>query len=97
MTLFKEEKLYRIEIISKCEVLGLKESFFGAPYPSIDNIRKGNFGYIPVGTKGWVMKKWGKPYFLPNQNQEGLDLFVPADQPIVLIPYHKIKDRYKKL
>jgi hypothetical protein len=51
---------------------------------------------IPAGCEGWSIKKWGRTYFLPDENQNGIEQFTPTDQPFVLIPYHKIKDSYKK-
>jgi len=42
-----------------------------------------------------VIDKFGKKYFTPDEDQAGLDLFTPADQPNILIPYRKIEDSYK--
>jgi hypothetical protein len=61
------------------------------------NTLKKNWGTIPAGTKGWVVKKWGKKYFSADENQPEIKLFTPTDQPYVLIPYSKIKDAYKKI
>ncbi|PJI10268.1 hypothetical protein CUB90_02045 [Clostridium sp. CT7] len=63
--------------------------------PSFQSFENGSFGFIPSGTKGWVIKKYNRKYFLPDGGQNGLDLFVPADQNNVLIPFAKIEDAYK--
>ncbi len=93
MKIFEEKKLYRVEIIKSCPVIN---AISGKSYlPSSDSVKEGSFGFIPVGTKGWVIEKFGKKYFTPDEDQEGLDLFTPADQPNILIPYRKIEDSYK--
>ncbi|PAB56220.1 hypothetical protein CCE28_21095 [Anaeromicrobium sediminis] len=66
--------------------------------PSLESVEKnGNFGSIPIRTKGWVIKKFGKKYFRADENQDGIDLFTPANQPIALIPYRAIEGHYKKI
>jgi hypothetical protein len=65
--------------------------------PFKEAFKKGNFGFIPTGTKGWVVTKHNKKYFLPDENQAGLDLFMPSDQNSILIALDKIKDAYKVL
>ncbi|WP_034262050.1 hypothetical protein [Bacillus sp. J33] len=96
-SVFKEEKLYRIQIIKPCQVIGILDNVFGGFYPFLDDIKEENWGIIPAGCEGWIFKKWGRTYFLPDENQNGIEQFTPTDQPFVLIPYHKIKDSYKKL
>lgn len=99
MNFFKEEKLYRVEIIKKCCALDAAQQTFGTNkyLPHAESFKKGDFGFIPVGTKGWVMKKFNKEYFLPDEDQEGLDLFISADQNNVLISYDKIKEYCKHI
>jgi len=67
----------------------------GAAMPSFESVEKnGNCDSIRSEIKGWVVEKFfGGQYFRPDENQEGIDLFTPANQPIVLIPYNKIKPR----
>ncbi|QEK13538.1 hypothetical protein FQB35_00405 [Crassaminicella thermophila] len=66
--------------------------------PSFESVEKnGNYASIPNGIKGWVVEKFGRKYFRPDENQEGIDLFTPANQPIVLIPYNKVKGHYKRI
>lgn len=59
MAFFKEQELYKVEIIKSCP---LARSFFDIVLarhymPSMDSLEIGNIGSIPVGTKGWVIKK----------------------------------------
>ncbi|MEQ8156767.1 MAG: hypothetical protein ABRQ25_18135 [Clostridiaceae bacterium] len=94
MSFLEKKNLYRIEITERCYIYPLG----GNAMPSFESVEKnGNFASIPVGMKGWVIERWGKKYFRPDENQEGIDLFSPANQPIVLIPYDKIQGRYKKI
>jgi len=97
MSFFETKKLYRIEITERCyyypPMCGT-----GTAMPSFESVNKnGNWGSIPNGIKGWVIEKFRKKYFRPDENQEGIDLFTPANQPIVLIPYDKIEGHYKKI
>ncbi|WP_407544796.1 hypothetical protein [Priestia sp. HNGD-A6] len=34
-------------------------------------------------------------YFSPDPNQKGIERFTPPDQPYVLIPYKKVKNKYR--
>lgn len=95
MTFFNDKKLYRVEIVKSCPVI---KNFFNIMFnseaylPSPDSFKQGTFGFIPVGIKGWVIKKWGKLWFSPDEKQEGLDLFLPSGQDCVLISYNKVKN-----
>lgn len=96
MSFLETKKLYRIKITERC--------YCSPPYgtgtamPSFQSVKKnGNFGSIPKGFTGWIVEKLGKKYFRPGENQEGIELFTPANQPIVLIPYSKIDGNYKKI
>jgi hypothetical protein len=95
----KTVNLYRIEITEPCDVTGILSNLFGGFYPFIENDMnvKKNWGSIPAGVQGWIVKKWGRKYFSPDENQPGIELFTPTDQPYVLIPYEKIKNSYKKI
>lgn len=99
MSFFKEERIYRVEVIEMCQAINFMQSLFSEDryLPSQESFKKGSFGYISVGTKGWVVRKFGKLYFTPDKNQEGLDLFLPAGQTDVLISYNKIKHFCRKL
>lgn len=98
MKFFEQKQLFRIEITKKCTVVNGLMSMISRGYlPSLESSQKGSFGFIPIGIKGWVVKKWFILYFYPDQNQNGLDLFTPAEQPLVLIPYRKIKDYCKRI
>jgi hypothetical protein len=96
MSFFKTKNLYRIEITERCYC-----TLIGATcnaMPSFESVEKnGNFGSIRNGIIGWVVEKFGRKYFRPDENQEGIDLFTPANQPIVLIPYNKISGHYKRI
>jgi len=100
MGLFKTKNLYRIEITERCyyyPLMGGTGTAVGTAMPSLESIEKnGNWGTIPVGIKGWVVEKFGRKYFRPDENQEGLDLFMPVNEPVVLIPYRKIEGHYKR-
>lgn len=96
MNFFKEEKLFRVEIIKKCYVINLAQYMFSKGYlPSFESFEDGSFGFIPAGIKGWVIKKYNKKYFLPDGGQSGLDLFISTDQNNVLISFDKIENAYK--
>lgn len=98
MSFFIGEKLYRVEVIRECPIMDVVQNIFGRSYfPSINSLGKGKFGFIPVGIKGWVMEKYGKQYFLVDENQDGLDLFMPFLQEDTLIPYNKVKEYCKAL
>ncbi|ADF39657.1 hypothetical protein BMD_2816 [Priestia megaterium DSM 319] len=34
-------------------------------------------------------------YFSPDTDQKGIERFTPSDQPYVLIPYKKVKNKYR--
>lgn len=100
MSFFKEQKLYRVEITKRCCVIDAVQCFFsGRGYlPESEVAKKEGFGFIPVGIKGSIIEKFGKKYFIVDENQEGLDLFLPVGQgDCVMIPYDKIKDCYRIL
>ncbi|UYP10356.1 hypothetical protein [Priestia megaterium] len=42
-----------------------------------------------------MIKRWGRMYFSPDANQKGIERFTPHDQPYVLIPYKKVKNKYR--
>lgn len=101
---FKEEMMYNIIITKPCPNNTLTWSFplYGFIYggfiaPSSESFKKGEFGFIPVGTKGKIIKKWGKFWFSPDSGQPGLDLFIPNGESNVLLPYNKIRGYYKKV
>ncbi|WP_282172132.1 hypothetical protein [Cytobacillus firmus] len=96
-SVFKEEKLYRIQISKPCRVIGILDNVFGGFYPFLDDIKEENWEMISTGCEGWLIKKWGRTYFLPDENQSGIQQFTHTNQPFVLIPFHKIKDSYKKM
>ncbi|MFC3882360.1 hypothetical protein ACFOU2_01975 [Bacillus songklensis] len=94
MSFLQQEQLYRVEITEPCNVLGITGTTAGY-LPSPESFKKGHFGTLPIGTKGWIVKKFGQKYFSPDKDQEGLDLFTLAEQPFVLIPYEKVEGHYK--
>lgn len=96
MNFFKKQKLFRVEIAKSCPLV---RNFFdlwlysGDGYlPSLESLKRGKFQYIPVGIQGWVIRKWGRLWFYPDTNQEGLDLFISSGQDGILILYSKIKN-----
>ena len=100
MNFFKEEQLFRVEIIKICPLPTFKNVLFNRSYygiiPSPDLSKMGSFGCIPIGIKGWILKKWGKEYFAPDRGQQGLDLFTNSEENgISLIPHSKVKTFYK--
>ncbi|MEJ8554817.1 hypothetical protein [Tepidibacter sp. Z1-5] len=95
MGLFEKKKLYRVEIIKRCYP-NIILNGYNTPMPSLDTIsEKGNIFQIPPGIKGWVIEKFGKKYFRPDEDQEGIELFTIPHQPIALIDYKYIKGNYK--
>jgi hypothetical protein len=61
---------------------------FSAPYaPTSNAIKKGHFGCIPVGTKGWIVKKWGRKYFTIDEDENQGELGL---SPFILYLYKKI-------
>lgn len=90
-----ENKLCRVKITERCYCPVLA-SGVAVAMPTIDSVKKnGNVGTIPPGTKGYIVKKFGGKYFRPDEDQDGIDLFTPANQPIVLIPYRIINGKYE--
>lgn len=97
MSFLERKNLYRVETTDICYYAPIINRL-SVPMPSFESVKKnGNWGLIPSGTKGWIMEKYGRKYFRPDEEQEGIDLFTPANQPIVLIPYNKICGHYKKI
>ncbi|MFP7486392.1 hypothetical protein SFC65_19700 [Priestia filamentosa] len=94
--LLSEEKLYRIEFIKPCQVYASHSllRFMNSSVLDMNNVSSKQHGVIPKGIKGWVIKKWGKHYFSPDENQEGLEFFTPSEQPHVLISFKKIEDHF---
>jgi hypothetical protein len=85
MNFFKEEKLFRVEIIKICSL------------PTVGAFKNMRLGCIPVGTKGWIIKKWGKEYFSIDSDQQGIDLFTNwGESEVCLIPHRKVEAFYKK-
>ena len=101
MNFFKEEQLFRVEIIKICPLPTVMDALLGRAYgymPSPDSFTKGSFGCIPIGTKGWIIKIWGKEYFSPDKGQKGLDLFTNSDEADdCLILHSKVKEFYQIL
>ncbi|MBW9149064.1 hypothetical protein K2F40_08840 [Clostridium sp. CM028] len=96
MSPLETKNLYRIEITERCYCTLIGAT--GNAMPSFESVEKnGNYGSIPIGVKGWVVEKFGMKYFRPDENQGGIDLFTPSNQPIVLIPYYKISGHYKRI
>lgn len=98
--LFLEEKLYRVEFIKPCRIYASHSllSFRNSSILDVNNLGSKQHGVIPGGIKGWVIKKWNKLYFSPDENQEGLEFFTSPEQPHILISLKKIEDQfYKKL
>ncbi|WP_036688313.1 hypothetical protein [Paucisalibacillus globulus] len=52
-------------------------------------------GTIKKGIKGEVVKKFGLKWFAPYPEQENIELFTPSKNPLILVPYEMIKDKYK--
>lgn len=88
----KEEKLYRVEI-KEDVVYFNKNSGLAIRFTAPMGERKD--GIIKKGIKGTVIKKWDKKYFSPDVDQEGIELFTPADQPYILVPYKVIENHYE--
>ncbi|MCY8235060.1 hypothetical protein [Priestia endophytica] len=96
--LFSEEKLYRIEFIEPCLIYASHSllRFRNSSILDVNNLSSKQHGVIPEGIKDWVIKKWGKLYFSPDVNQEGLEFFLPSEQPHILISLKKIGDHLYK-
>lgn len=98
MGFFKEEKLYRVEIVKKCCIINIKDCFgFQGYFPSKKSSVNMEFGFVPAGTTGYVINKFGKNYFVVDENQEGLDMCLPDNYNEIMIDYNKIKDCYRIL
>ncbi|MCY8235059.1 hypothetical protein [Priestia endophytica] len=97
--LFSEEKLYRVEFIKPCRIYERHSllRFRNSSVLDVNGLNSKQHGVIPEGIKGWMIKKWSKLYFSPDENQEGLEFFTPSEQPHILIPFKKIENHYKKL
>lgn len=96
--LLKEKKLYRIEFIKPCRIYESNSlmRFRNSSILDINNLKPDQYGIIPKGVKGWVLKKWGKLYFSPDDYQEDLEFFTPSEQPHILISLKKEKTIIKR-
>lgn len=88
----KERILYKIEISE--DIMYYSEISFFALRNKVP-FGKPRKGMIKKGTTGVIINKWRKKYFSPDINQPGIEDFTPPGQPYILIPYHKIENRYK--
>ncbi|MFE0620786.1 hypothetical protein ACFW1J_05185 [Priestia aryabhattai] len=91
---FQEQKLHRIEIVE--DIVSYSASSLQAQrnrYPFQTDVSKD--GVIAKGTTGYMIKRGGRMYFSPDANQKGIERFTPPDQPYVLIPYKKVKNKYR--
>jgi len=91
---FQEQKLHRIEIVE--DIVSYSASSLQAQrnrYPFQVDVSKD--GMIAKGTTGYIIKRWGRMYFSPDTDQKGIERFTPPDQPYVLIPYKKVKNKYR--
>ncbi|WP_160203578.1 hypothetical protein [Priestia megaterium] len=91
---FQEQKLHRIEIVE--DIVSYSAASLQAQrnrYPFQADVSKD--GVIAQGTTGYIIKRWGRMYFSPYANQKGIERFTPPDQPYVLIPYKKVKNKYR--
>ncbi|MCP8617815.1 hypothetical protein [Salirhabdus salicampi] len=98
------KKLYRIRTTKRTKVLNvffmIMYGYFSIhrrDYRNIPGKKLKHFGWMPKGTEGWVVEKWGKKYFSPDIDQEGLDQYTPVNQPHILISIRKLKGQYHKL
>ena len=89
---FREEKLYRIEMIEDTLYFDEKSLLATRFFSPLEQQHK---AIIKKGITGEVIKKWGRKYFSPDVDQEGIELFTPTDQPYILIPYKVIENHYK--
>ena len=90
----QEQKLHRVEIAE--DIVSYSASSLQAQqnrYPFQTDVLKD--GVIAKGTTGSIIKRWGRMYFSPDANQKGIERFKPPDQPHVLIPYKKVKNKYR--
>lgn len=96
MTLLNHKKLYPIRFIKSCPVFDTL-SYANKFLPNPDSFDRGSFGSIPVGTTGYIVSWLSKEFFVPDENQPGLDLFISPENPNVLISHKKIKGYYEKI
>ncbi|MGF9888737.1 hypothetical protein ABEX78_08805 [Priestia megaterium] len=91
---FQERKLHRIEVVE--DIVSYSASSLQGQrnrYPFQPDVSKD--GMIAKGTTGYIIKQWGRIYFSPDANQKGIEQFTPPNQPYVLIPYKKVKNKYR--
>lgn len=91
---FQEQKLHRIEIAE--DIVSYSASSLQTQrnrYPFQIDVSKD--GVIAKGTTDYMIKRWGRMYFSPDANQKRIERFEPPDQPHVLIPYKKVKNKYR--
>lgn len=105
---WKEEKLYRIEIVEDISYFDEKKASYWFLYEHFRNpleftkengiprIKKME-GIIQKGIKGYVIRQWGKKFFSPDVEQEGIERFTPVDNPYILVPFQKIQGHYRIL
>jgi hypothetical protein len=101
----KEKKLYRVEIIEDVQYFSEKTLWgwalannFRNPFEFIKQNGvwryKPKEGIIKKGIKGYVVIQWGMKWFSPDEEQENIELFTPCDNPLILVPFKKIENKY---
>ncbi|UFU00310.1 hypothetical protein KO561_04990 [Radiobacillus kanasensis] len=94
--MFRAEKLYRVEIVEDIPYKKIRNPLEFTKQNGIWRYKEQE-GVIKIGIKGDVIKQWRRKWFSPDEDQENIELFTPMDNPLILVPYHKIKYKYKVL
>lgn len=98
MSILNPKKLFKIKTTEKIQYN--PGGIFKIPNFNFSKNSSGigyhSFNYIPQGITGWVIDWLGKEWFSPDDNQEGLEHFIPRRSSIdslnVLIPLNKLDD-----
>ncbi|TYP74593.1 hypothetical protein [Paenibacillus methanolicus] len=91
---WKEERLHKARIKASCRVIGYWGNLFGAYFPFVDDVPVDQLDVVPAGYEGWIVRRWGRMYWVPDPDRAEIKQFTPTDQPHVLIPVRKIEGNY---
>lgn len=100
MSIFTQKNLFKIKTTEKIQYSNNR--IFKIPNFDFSRNSSGigyhSFNYIPEGITGWVVDWLGREWFSPDDNQEGLEHFIPRRSSIdslnVLIPIEKLNGHY---
>ncbi|MDF2880498.1 MAG: hypothetical protein K0R54_1055 [Clostridiaceae bacterium] len=100
MSIFTQKKLFKIKTTEKIQYFptGISKILHFNFSKNNTGIGYHSFNYIPQGITGWTVNWLGREWFSPDDNQEGLEHFIPRKSSVdslnVLIPINKLNGHY---